>query len=99
MAVGGHDQHMTTDQLSAWTALLAQHLSADLGVPVDDAVDQHALLDMAREAAHAVDRPAAPITTYLVGLAVARAGGSADDVAKAAATVRQVAAQWDLGVR
>lgn len=90
---------MTTDSLSAWAELLAEHLSTDLGVPVDGAVDQHALLDMAREAAHAVDRPAAPITTYLVGLAVARAGGTPEAMGTAAATVRQAAAQWDLGAR
>lgn len=90
---------MTADPLTAWTGMLARSLSTDLGVPLEELVDHQTLLDMAREAAHAVDRPAAPITTYLVGLAVARAGGGAEDLAKAAATVRHAAAQWDIGVR
>lgn len=39
---------------------------------VTDEVDVDLVLDLAREAAHAVARPAAPVTTYLLGLAVAR---------------------------
>ena len=42
-----------------------------LGVP-PDAVDVRAVLDLAREVAHGVDRPAAPVTAYLVGVAVGR---------------------------
>jgi Domain of unknown function (DUF6457) len=34
-----------------------------LDVPIAD-VDVNAVLDLARDAAHNVDRPAAPITTY-----------------------------------
>jgi hypothetical protein len=37
-----------------------------------DEVDVDLVLDLAREAAHAVARPAAPVTTYLLGNAVAR---------------------------
>lgn len=32
----------------------------------------HTVLDLARDAAHQVDRPAAPLTTFLVGVAVGR---------------------------
>ena len=39
-----------------------------LDVPIAD-VDVNAVLDLARDAAHNVDRPAAPITTYIVGYA------------------------------
>ncbi|HUR14209.1 MAG TPA: DUF6457 domain-containing protein [Mycobacteriales bacterium] len=39
---------------------------------LSDEVDVTLVLDLAREAAHAVARPAAPVTTYLLGLAVAR---------------------------
>ena len=38
-----------------------------LDVPIAD-VDINAVLDLARDAAHNVDRPAAPITTYIVGV-------------------------------
>jgi len=44
--------------------------TAALGIPRD--IDVDTVLDVAREAAHGVERPAAPVTTYLVGYAVAR---------------------------
>ena len=50
----------------------------DLGLP-DTPVDIDRLLDLARVAAHNVDRPAAPLTTFLAGLAVA-SGQNLDDV-------------------
>lgn len=87
---------MTDDPLTRWTHALA----AALGVGGD--VDQQLLLDVARDAAHAVDRPAAPISTYLVGLAVAAGvaqGQAPGDATHAAAeTVRRLAAEWDLGL-
>ncbi len=54
--------------------------SAALGVT--DHVDVTLLLDLARDVAHGVARPAAPVTAYLLGLAVAR---GADPSAAAAA--------------
>jgi hypothetical protein len=51
-----------------------------------DRVDRALILDLAREAAHGVSRPAAPITTYLAGLAV---GGGAD-LEEVAATIRSL---------
>lgn len=53
-------------------------------------IDVELLLDLAREAAHGVARPAAPVTTYLLGLAVA--GGA--DAEKAAATLTELAREW-----
>ena len=49
-------------------------LTRELGL--DGSVDEGLLLDVARDAAHNVARPAAPVTTFLVGLAAGRAGGS-----------------------
>ena len=46
-------------------------VSAALGLP-PDAVDVRQVLDLARDVAHGVDRPAAPVTAYLAGLAVGR---------------------------
>ncbi len=57
---------------------------------VDVALDIDAILDVARDAAHTVDRPAAPVTTYLLGAAVA-AGA---DPAHATATVAELARGW-----
>ena len=47
-------------------------LAAALELPTDSA-DIALLLDLARDAAHTVARPAAPVTTFLVGLAAGRA--------------------------
>jgi hypothetical protein len=60
-------------------------VSAALGLP-PDAVDVREVLDLARDVAHGVDRPAAPVTAYLAGLAVGRGAATADVLA----TVREV---------
>ena len=57
---------------------------------VDVACDIDAILDVARDAAHNVDRPAAPVTAYLLGAAVA-AGA---DPAQAVAQVGELARGW-----
>jgi hypothetical protein len=57
---------------------------------VDVALDIDAILDVARDAAHGVDRPAAPVTTYLLGAAVA-AGA---DAGQAAAVIGELARGW-----
>ncbi len=63
-------------------------IAAELGVSPQ--VDVDAVLDIAKDAAHQVQRPAAPVTTYLVGLAVA-AGMTVEE---AAAKVRAAAQDW-----
>lgn len=47
---------------------------------LDAEVDRDLILNVAADVAHGVARPAAPLTTFLVGLAAGRAGGSAEDV-------------------
>lgn len=74
--------------LQDWLAELLRELG------LDDAVDVRLLLDLSREVAHAVERPAAPLTTYVLGLAVARepvGGRTAADLAERVATL---AATW-----
>lgn len=48
-------------------------------------LDVRALLDIARDAAHAVERPAAPVTTYLAGWAIAKGADPADVSARLSA--------------
>ena len=48
------------------------------------------ILDLARDAAHNVERPAAPITTYLLGYAVAQGA----DLAAASARLSALATGW-----
>jgi hypothetical protein len=72
------------ESIEEWLAILL----AEYGLPADS-VDAALILDLARDAAHTVARPAAPITTFLAGLAAGRAGGSAEDIAQAVATARR----------
>jgi len=72
-------------RLDDWT----QALCAELGVdPQDDA--QRAVLDMARVVAHQVDRPAAPVTAFYLGLAV----GRGQRLAEVAAKAQEMAGGW-----
>lgn len=71
--------------LDRWVKALA----SELDLPGND-VPIGLLLDLTRDAAHAVVRPAGPLTTYLVGLAVAQ-GMPIDD---AVAHARSAIAAW-----
>ncbi|MFG2946746.1 NTP transferase domain-containing protein [Streptomyces adustus] len=64
----------------------------ELGIELD--VDTGVLLDLARDAAHGVARPAAPLTTFLVGYAAARAEGGPEAVAEAARKAAALALRW-----
>lgn len=55
--------------LQEWLAALGEELELEGSVSEDDL---HTVLDLARDAAHHVQRPAAPLTAYLVGVAVGR---------------------------
>jgi uncharacterized protein DUF6457 len=69
---------MNDISLDDWVAAVAAELGID---ELDVDVDQ--VLDLAADAAHSVVRTAAPLTTFVAGLAAGRAGGSADDVREA----------------
>ena len=55
--------------IASWMALAGRELDLDLTL---DNTQIHVLLDLARDAAHQINRPAAPLTTFLVGVAVGR---------------------------
>jgi GTP:adenosylcobinamide-phosphate guanylyltransferase len=74
--------------LDEWISAVKDELGIDLDV------DTRLLLDLARDAAHGVARPAAPLTTFLVGYAAARAGGSPEAVAEAARKAAALAVRW-----
>ena len=74
------------NELESWVQELAEALGLDPA-----GVDITLLLDVARDAAHQVARPAAPITTFLVGLAAGAGGGTAEAIADAAATAQRLA--------
>ncbi|PSK96593.1 hypothetical protein CLV63_111189 [Murinocardiopsis flavida] len=73
----------------------AQQVDTELGLPDGPGTtkaDVDLILDLAKDAAHSVARPAAPLTTYLLGIAV---GKGADPVEAAAAISRLALAQGD----
>ncbi|MER8028911.1 NTP transferase domain-containing protein [Streptomyces bauhiniae] len=65
----------------------------ELGIELD--VDTRALLDAARDVAHGVARPAAPLTTFLIGYAAAQGKGDAESIAEASAKVADLAIRWE----
>jgi hypothetical protein len=71
--------------LDDWT----EALCAELGLDPKD-VHQKTVLDLARVAAHTVDRPAAPLTTYVLGIMVGRGEPLEDTAAK----IQQLARGW-----
>lgn len=74
--------------LDEWISAVKDELGIDLDV------DMNVLLDLARDAAHGVARPAAPLTTFLVGYAAARSGGGPEAVAEAARKAAALALRW-----
>ncbi|QPL96608.1 molybdenum cofactor guanylyltransferase [Streptomyces clavuligerus] len=73
--------------LEEWITAVREELGIDLDVDTD------LLLDLARDAAHGVARPAAPLTTFLVGYAAA--GGGPEAVAEAARKAAALARRWE----
>jgi molybdopterin-guanine dinucleotide biosynthesis protein A len=92
----------TWDDLATARARIREHghvldewISAvkdELGIDLD--VDTGILLDLARDAAHGVARPAAPLTTFLVGYAAAQGKGGPEAVAEAARKATALALRW-----
>lgn len=75
------------EQTKQWVERAARELGVEGVIPVDE------LLVLTRDVAHQVTRPSAPLTTYLVGVAVA--GGVS--VYDARAAVARCLAEWESG--
>jgi hypothetical protein len=73
------------DTLDDW----ADAVRGELGLDPDETV-QKTVLNLARVVAHQVDRPAAPLTAYYLGVAV----GAGEPLADAAARIQQLARAW-----
>ncbi len=76
-----------SDRLATWSDAVC----AELGIAPDYELAE--ILDAARDVAHAVARPAAPLTAFLVGYAAASRGGSGDDVRTALRAVQDLASR------
>ena len=79
-------------ELDGWVAAA----SAELGLAPGDA-QTTAVLDVARDVAHAVVRPAAPVTAYLLGVAVGRGADPAETAARLSALALAWADREDAG--
>lgn len=66
---------------------------ADAAVLGEDAVTL--LLDLARDAAHGVARPAAPLATFVLGLAVGASGGDMAALRDFARRLADLADGWE----
>ncbi|MGE5134768.1 MAG: DUF6457 domain-containing protein [Gemmatimonadota bacterium] len=69
---------------------------AELGID-PASVDLRAVLDLTRDVARGVDRPAAPVTAYLLGVAVGRGLAPADGIARLTGLAGSWAAQHPAG--
>ena len=77
--------------LDDWTDAVVTELG------VADLVDgrtRDLVLDMTKDVAHGVARPAAPLTAYLMGLAAGRAG-TAEEATAYAARISEMALAWE----
>ena len=78
------------EALDAW----AEALRELFGLDADD-IPIPLILDLARDVAVGVARPAAPLSAFVAGLAAGRAGGSPEQVRKAASEITSLAEGWD----
>ncbi|HVQ92708.1 MAG TPA: DUF6457 domain-containing protein [Mycobacteriales bacterium] len=74
----------------------AEVVRLELGLPAADHDEGTVglVLDTARDVAHGVARPAAPLTAYLLGLAVGRSPAGAGSAPDLAARISELAADW-----
>jgi hypothetical protein len=71
--------------LQRWT----EQALGELGLPAD-VLDQDAVLEVTKNVAHQVARPAAPLTAFLLGVAVGRGA----DPTTSAQAMNALAARW-----
>lgn len=72
-------------ELDSWVTLVCGELG------LDPAVAPNAVLDVARDVAHGVNRAAAPVTTFLLGRAVE----SGVPIDRAAERINELIAGWE----
>ncbi|HEY6425172.1 MAG TPA: DUF6457 domain-containing protein [Pseudonocardiaceae bacterium] len=78
--------------LEEWVGAVCREL--DIGDAVVLAAMQPRVLDMARDVAHDVARPAAPLTAYLLGLAAGRTTDPEATADELAARICLLAQRW-----
>lgn len=77
------------EALDAWSAALREHFD----LPAD-AVPVGVVLDLARDVAVGVARPAAPLSAFVAGLVAGRAGADRAAIDAAVEAITALAASW-----
>lgn len=81
--------HLPPEALDQWADALREHFDLSReDVPIS------LILDLAKDVAHGVARPAAPFSAFVAGLVAGRRGGSPEDVRAAVADVVKLADDW-----
>ncbi|WP_298865716.1 DUF6457 domain-containing protein [Microbacterium sp.] len=83
------ENHLPPEALDKWADALREHfeLSAE-DVPIS------LILNLAKDVANGVARPAAPFSAFVAGLMAGRRGGSPEDIRSAVADVAKLAGEW-----
>ncbi|WP_434809937.1 DUF6457 domain-containing protein [Microbacterium sp. bgisy189] len=85
-----NERTLPPEALDAWADALRARF--DLG---PDDLPVSLILDLARDVANGVARPAAPFSAFAAGLVAGRAGGTPEQVRDAVAAVTELAAEWE----
>jgi hypothetical protein len=83
--------------LEEWMTAVREELSLEGEAVHDVRAVTTVILDLARDAAHGVARPAAPLTAYLVGVAVGRGAPLAETARRIASMALAQAEQPEPG--
>jgi hypothetical protein len=82
------DRTLPAEALTEWAEAIRRELGLDHDLPIAQ------ILDLAREVAMNVARPAAPLSAFAAGLAAGLAGGSPQNIEDAVSTTVARAARW-----
>ena len=82
-------EHLPPEALDEW----AEALRELFGLAADD-IPIPVILDLARDVAVGVARPAAPLSAFVAGLVAGRAGGAPEQVRRTVAEITSLAQGW-----
>lgn len=85
-----NERTLPPEALDAWADALRARF--DLG---PDDLPVSLILDLARDVANGVARPAAPFSAFAAGLVAGRAGGTPEQVRDAVAAITELATEWE----
>lgn len=83
------NEHLPPEALDEW----AEALRRLFGLGVDD-IPIPVILDLARDVAVGVARPAAPVGAFVAGLVAGRGGGSPEQLRRSVAEITSLAQGW-----